>query len=77
MPSDVAGNFASASGMTHQSDIFEIQCLHNGGKIIGVSIHVVPGRSLARAAMATPVVCDHTKSILGEEQHLTIPGIRT
>jgi hypothetical protein len=67
---------ASASGVTYKSDILEIKCFNDGCQVVGVSIHVVPGRSLARAAMATPVVCHNAKSILGEEQHLSVPCIR-
>jgi hypothetical protein len=57
VPSDVSRNFASASGVTHQSDILEIERLDDSCQIIGVPIHVVPRPGLTRAAMATAVMC--------------------
>ena len=75
--SDVARHFASARGVTHQSDILEIKRLNDRCQIVGVPIHVVPGPGLAGAAMATPVVRDHAETILGEEKHLAVPCIGT
>jgi hypothetical protein len=53
--------------VTDKSDIREIKCVNDGCQIVGVSIHIVSGRSLARPAMPTPVVCDDAESIVGEE----------
>ena len=73
----VARYFASACGVTDQSGIFEIERLNDRCQIIGVPIHVVPGRGLAGPAMAPTVVGDNAKSILRQEQHLSVPCIGT
>jgi hypothetical protein len=64
-------------GVSYKSHIIETERLNDSCQIVGVSIHVVPGRRLARAAVATPVVGDHAKAILGEEKQLAVPRIGT
>src|SRR5262249_18340189 len=77
MPSDVARHFAPTRGVSYKSHIRESERLDESCQIVGVPIHVVPRPSLARAAVATPVVGDHTKAILGEEKKLAVPCIGT
>src|SRR5262249_16214457 len=77
MPSDIACHFASARGVTDQRDILEIKRLKDCRQILSVSVHVVPVPGLSRTAMPTPVVCNHTEAILGEEMHLPVPSIGT
>src|SRR5262245_17972905 len=77
MAADVARNLPSACGVADQSDVFEIKCLNDRCKIVGVPIHVVSGPGLAGPAMATSVVRNRAEAILREEQHLAVPCIGT
>jgi hypothetical protein len=76
MVPDVADDFAAAGGVAHESGVLEIECLDHGCEIIGIAIHVIPRRGLARPAMATTVVCDHPEAVLREEKHLAVPSVR-
>ena len=77
MAPDVTSHFASTCGVTDQRDIVEIQLLDESRQIVSVAVHVVPGPGLAGPTMATPVVCNHAESVLAEEHHLSVPGVRT
>jgi hypothetical protein len=72
---DVADDLAAAGGVTHEYGILEIERLNHSCKIVGIAIHVIPRRGLARPAMATAVVRDHAEAILREEKHLTVPSV--
>jgi hypothetical protein len=61
--------------MAHQCDFVEIQHLNDRRQIVGVSIHVVPGRGLAGPPMAPPIVRKHTEPVLREKKHLAVPSI--
>jgi hypothetical protein len=65
----------TAETSTHQGDVSEIQRLDHGGKIVGIAVHVIAGRGLARSAMTATVVRDHPKAVLCQEQHLAVPGV--
>ena len=41
----------------------------------GVSIHFVAVIRFGRAAVAAPIVRDHTKPLVQEEQHLVVPVV--
>src|SRR5690606_36756193 len=45
-------------------------------EVIGVAVHVVPRRGLARASVAAPVVRDDAVALLRQEEHLTVPRVR-
>src|SRR5215475_9786673 len=49
------------------------QCHH----VSRVGIHVVPRRTLCRAAVATPVMCDNAVALREEVQHLVVPVVGT
>jgi hypothetical protein len=73
--SDVARNFASTGGVTDQSNVLEIKRFNNSCQIVGVSVHIIPGPGLAGPTMATPVVRNHSETILGKEMELAVPCI--
>jgi hypothetical protein len=45
-------------------------------QVIGIMVHVVAVARLARPAVATPVMRDHTMAVAQEEQHLSVPIVR-
>jgi hypothetical protein len=73
--SDVTGDLPAAGGAAHQRDVVEIERLDHGREIVGVAVHVVPRRGLARSAMAAPVVRDRAQAVLREEQHLATVAV--
>src|SRR5215218_3319801 len=72
---DVADDLTAAGGVAHEYGILEIERLNHGCKIVGIAVHVIPPRGLARPAMATTVVRDHTEPVLRKEKHLTVPSV--
>src|SRR5438067_2886735 len=75
MAPDISCHLAAAGGVTHQRGVMQIEGLDDGRQIVRVAVHVVPGGSLARAAMAAPVMRDYSEALLREVMHLTIPRI--
>src|SRR5690606_40642632 len=75
MPADVPRHFASTSGVADKCDLIEVQLFDELSEVIGVRIHVVAGRRLARASMATPIVRDCPVAVLRKEEHLSLPCI--
>ena len=71
--SDVARDFASAGGVADECYVIEIERLNDRRQIVSVSVHIVPGPSLGRPAMAATIMRDHAESILGKEKHLAVP----
>src|SRR3954453_8569442 len=76
MAADVARHFAAAGGVAHQRGVLEVERLDHGGKIVGISVHVVPRRGLARPAMTATVVRDDAEALLRKEKHLAVPSVR-
>jgi hypothetical protein len=74
---NVARDFAATGGVPHQRGVFEVERLDDGREIVGIAVHVISRRSLAGPAMAASIMCNGAEAILGEEQHLTVPGIGT
>src|SRR5690606_25580892 len=74
--SDVPRDFATARRMAYQSDVGQVQGSDEGSEVVGVAVHVVACRCLTRPAMSPSVVGDDPKPVLGQEQHLSVPGIR-
>jgi hypothetical protein len=44
-------------------------------EIVGIAVHIVVRRGLARPAVATPVVGYHAEAVLFEKKHLPVPHI--
>jgi hypothetical protein len=55
--------------------LFQVELLHESGKIVGVGVHVVADPGLAGAAMAAAVMRDAAIPARGEEEHLVFEGI--
>jgi hypothetical protein len=72
---DVADDLAASGGVAHEYGILEIERLNHGCKIVGIAVHVIPRRGLARPAMATTIVRNHAEPVLRKEKHLTVPGV--
>jgi hypothetical protein len=72
---DVADDLAAAGGVANEYGILEIERLNHSCKIVGIAIHVIPRRGLARPAMTTTIVCNHAEPVLHKEKHLTIPSV--
>src|SRR5947209_19991888 len=45
-------------------------------KVIGIVIHIVTVAGLAGAAMAAPVMRDHTEALVEKKYHLRVPIVR-
>ena len=75
MPTDVARHFTAAGRVADHRDVLEIQGLDHRCEIVGITVHVVPGRRLAGSAMATTIVCHDSEAVLCEKQHLAVPGV--
>ncbi len=75
MAGDITRHLAAAGRMPDVDRILEIELGDELGKIVGVGVHVVAGPGLARAAVATTVVCDAAVSLAGEEEHLIFERI--
>ncbi len=61
--------------MADERGLLEIERLDHGGKIVGITVHIVSRRRLTRPAMAATVMGDHAEAVLREEQHLAVPGV--
>src|SRR6266850_3347919 len=53
----------------------EVEMCGQRRQVVGVMIHIMAAIGLARASMASPVVCNHAIAVLKEEQHLRVPII--
>ncbi len=70
-----ADDLATSRGVTHQGHVAQVQGLDDGGEVVRIPIHVVARGGLARTAVATPVMRDHSKPVLKQEQHLAVPRV--
>src|ERR1700722_6016075 len=77
MPPNVAGNFSATGGVTHVDCVLQIELFCEGGKIVGVGVHLVAIPSLRGTTVASPVMRDHAITALAEEQHLAVPVVRS
>src|SRR5690606_39785504 len=75
MPADVSCDLAATRGVTDQGDVAEVERLDELRQVVGVRVHVIARRRLARPPVPASVVCNHAEAILREEEHLPIPRI--
>ena len=75
MTADVAGHFAPARRMAHVDRLLQVEFLHQGRQVVGVSVHVVAVPRLARPAMPAPVVRDATVPARGQKRHLVLESV--
>jgi hypothetical protein len=55
---DIAGHFAAAGGMADVDGVLQVQRIGQRRHIGDIGVHVMSGRGLGRAAMATAVMGD-------------------
>jgi len=72
---NIPRDFPASGGVTHQRHVLEFQRLDDSSEIVGIAIHIIPLRSLARSAVTTAVMRDDAETVLREEKHLAIPGV--
>ncbi len=76
MPPDVTGNFSAAGGVANVDCVLQIKLFGEGREIVGIGVHVVAVPGLGGAAVPSPVMRDDAKTLLAEEQHLSVPVVR-
>src|ERR1017187_5347532 len=65
----------SAGGVSDVDGILQIQGLGEGGKIVGIGIHVVAIPWLAGSAVPAAVMADGAESMRGKKDHLVFPRV--
>src|SRR5208283_614275 len=75
MPADVTGDFSTAGRVAYVDGILQVQFFSKGGKIVGVGIHIVAVPGLGGTAVPAAVMGDNSKTMLAEEQHLSVPVV--
>lgn len=75
VPREVPHDFSPASGVADVNRVVQIKMLDQRRKVISVMIDIMPIGRLRRATVTSPIMRDHTKTPLQEEQHLVIPII--
>src|ERR1043166_10313 len=76
MAANIAGDFAATGRVAYQRHVLQIEGFNDGGQILGIAVHIVSFRGLARSSVAAAVMRDHAETVLREEEHLTVPGVR-
>ena len=72
---DVAGDFSTTGRVSDHCHVPEIEGRDEGRQVVGVPIHVVPGRGLVGTSVAALVMCNGPIAVLGKEQHLSVPHV--
>src|ERR1019366_826278 len=62
--------------MAYVDCLLQVQRLSQRCKVVGVGVHVVAIRGLARPAVTTAVMRNGAITMRGQEDHLIFPGIR-
>jgi hypothetical protein len=70
-----ARDLAATRGMANMHGVVQVEVLGQLGQVVSVMIHVVAVAGLRGAAMSTPIMGDHSKTVLQEEKHLGVPVI--
>src|SRR5260370_12556002 len=68
--SDIAGNFATARGVTDMDGALEIELLDEFSEVVGVVAHVVAGPRLARTPVAAALMRNSAISMVTDIEHL-------
>lgn len=61
--------------MSHHHRIVNVQMLEKLLKIVDKGVHIVAIPSLSGAAVAAPIMCNHTVALIGQKDHLILPVI--
>jgi hypothetical protein len=75
VPPNVARHFAAARGVAYVDGVLQIEFLHQGRQIVGVSVHVVAIPGLAGTAVAAAIVRDAPKSAWHQKIHLIFESV--
>src|SRR5882672_2517015 len=75
MPSNVTGHFPAAGGVAHVDGLLQVKLFGEGGKIVGVGVHLVPIPRLCGTAVSSPVMGNDSIAMQAEEQHLGVPVV--
>src|ERR1035437_11121026 len=60
-----------------EDDTFQIELFDDIREVAGIGAHIVATPGLARPAMAATVMGNAAIAVGGQEQHLSLPAIRT
>jgi hypothetical protein len=66
VPADVTGNFSTTGRVTNVDRVFQVECGHELGQVVGIGGHIVAVPRLARPAVAAAVVRDDSVALLAE-----------
>jgi hypothetical protein len=72
---DVPGHFAAAGGMADVDRLLQIERFDERREIVGVGVHVVAIRGLARPAVTAAIVGDASVPARRQKQHLIFPRV--
>ena len=68
-------SLAAARGVPDVDGVVQVEVLGQGGKVVGVVVHVVALTDLRGAAVPAPVMGDHAVAVVQEEHHLGVPVV--
>src|SRR5438445_2906802 len=77
MPSNVTGDFSATGGVAHVDSVLQVKLFSEGCEIVGVGVHVVAIPRLGGTTVPSPVMRDDSIALLAEEQHLSVPIVRS
>src|SRR3989442_2219692 len=77
MPSNVTGDFSATGGVAHVDSVLQVKLSSEGCEIVGVGVHVVAIPRLGGTTVPSPVMRDDSIALLAEEQHLSVPIVRS
>src|SRR5213080_2300748 len=77
MPSNVTGDFSATGGVAHVDSVLQVKLFSEGCEIVGISVHVVAIPRLGGTTVPSPVMRDDSIALLAEEQHLSVPIVRS
>ena len=68
-------DLSAAGGVTNEHCFMQVEELDEGGKVVGVGVHVITVPGLGGTAMAAAIMGDDAVTTLAEKEHLRVPGI--
>jgi len=77
VPADIASDFAATRGKADQDGALQVERFDELREVVGIRVHLVAIPGLARPAMAATVMANAAIAVVGKEQHLRLPAIRT
>ena len=77
MAADIASDLAPAGRKAEHRNVAKVERLDHCGQIVGIVIHVIAVPRLAGAAMPAPIMRNDPEPLVGEEERLVFPAVRT